>query len=168
MNIFPNEQISLSAEGEGPKEVEKETQQLERAFKPMPFLSKFWEMQVRVYSREITHHHATGRAIPSLPWKVLLFILLQLFVSLKLVLQGFFCPPTNKNNLSYVFNVTFTIYSTRWQLTPEKILLYTVRPWKRCLSSVFLPRILGRPGVFWPWFSTVFVWSLTNNRDSDI
>lgn len=67
MNIFPNEQISLSAEGEGPKEVEKETQQLERAFKPMPFLSKFWEMQVRVYSREITRHHATGRAIRSLP-----------------------------------------------------------------------------------------------------
>ena len=26
---------------------------------------------------------------------------------------------------------------------------------------------LGRPGVFWLWFSTVFVWSLNNNRHSD-
>ena len=24
------------------------------------------------------------------------------------------------------------------------------------------------PGVLWPWFSTVFVWSLSNNRDGDI
>ena len=150
MNIFPNEQISLSAEGEGPKEVEKETQQLERAFKPMPFLSKFWEMQVRVYSTEILSSarvfHATGRAIPSLPWKVFLFFFLQLFVSLKLVLQGFFCPRTNKNNLCYVLNVTFTIYSTCWQFTRRKILLYSVRPCKRCLSSVFLAMILGRLG----------------------
>ena len=60
MNFFPNEQISLSAEGEGPKDVEKETQQLERAFKPMPFLSKFWEMQVRVYSTEITHQQGSS------------------------------------------------------------------------------------------------------------
>ena len=49
MNFFPNEQISLSAEGEGPKDVEKETQQLERAFKPMPFLSKFWEMHTVIF-----------------------------------------------------------------------------------------------------------------------
>ena len=40
--------ISLPAEGQGPKEIEKKTEQLERAFKPMPFLSKFWEIQVRV------------------------------------------------------------------------------------------------------------------------
>lgn len=117
MNFFPNEQISLSAEGEGPKDVEKETQQLERAFKPMPFLSKFWEMQVRVYSTEILSSvrvfRATGRAIPSLPYKVIVFVFLQLFVSLKLVLQGFFRPGTNKNNLSYVLNVDFTVYSTR-------------------------------------------------------
>ena len=26
---------------------------------------------------------------------------------------------------------------------------------------------LGRPRVFWWWFSTVFVWSLNNNRHSD-
>ena len=117
MNFFPNEQISLSAEGEGPKDVEKETQQLDRAFKPMPFLAKFWEMQVRVYSTEILSSArvfcATGRAIPSLPWKVFVFVFLQLFVSVKLVLQGFFRPGTNKNNLSYVLNVDFTIYSTR-------------------------------------------------------
>ena len=42
--------ISLPAEGQGPKEVEKKTEQLERAFKPMPFLSKFWEIQVRLDS----------------------------------------------------------------------------------------------------------------------
>lgn len=59
-NFFPNEQISLSAEGEGPKDVDKETQQLERAFKPMPFLAKFWEMQVRVYSTEITHQQGSS------------------------------------------------------------------------------------------------------------
>lgn len=117
VNFFPNEQISLSAEGEGPKDVEKETQQLERAFKPMPFLSKFWEMQVRVYSTEILSSarvfRATGRAIPSLPYKVFVFVFLQLFVYLLLVLQGFFRPGTNKTNLSYVLNVEFTIYSTR-------------------------------------------------------
>ena len=117
VNFFPNEQISLSADGEGPKDVEKETQQLERAFKPMPFLSKFWEMQVRVYSTEILSSarvfRATGRAIPSLPYKVFVFVFLQLFVYLLLVLQGFFRPGTNKNNLSYVLNVEFTIYSTR-------------------------------------------------------
>ena len=30
-----------------------------------------------------------------------------------------------------------------------------------------LPTNLGRPRVFWLWFSTVFVWSLNNSRDSD-
>ena len=40
----------LPAEGQSPTEVEKKTEQLERAFKPMPFLSKFWEIQVRLDS----------------------------------------------------------------------------------------------------------------------
>lgn len=39
--------FSLPAEGQGPTEVEKKTEPLERAFKPMPFFSKFWEIQVR-------------------------------------------------------------------------------------------------------------------------
>lgn len=38
--------LSSLAEGQGPTEVEAKTDVSERAFKPMPFLSKFWEIQV--------------------------------------------------------------------------------------------------------------------------
>ena len=34
------------------------------------------------------------------------------------------------------------------------------------LKKSVLPRILRSPGVSWLWFSTVFVWSLNNSRDS--
>lgn len=44
--MLSNVSFSLPAEGKGPTEVEKKTEPLERAFKPMPFLSKFWEIQV--------------------------------------------------------------------------------------------------------------------------
>lgn len=47
---FSNLSFSLPAEGKGPTEVEKKPEPLERAFKPMPFFSKFWEIQVRVDS----------------------------------------------------------------------------------------------------------------------
>lgn len=41
--------LSSLAEGQGPTEVEAKTDVSERAFKPMPFLSKFWEIQVGRY-----------------------------------------------------------------------------------------------------------------------
>ena len=103
MNFFPNEQISLSAEGEGPKDVEKETQQLERAFKPMPFLSKFWEMQVRVHSTEITHQQGSsvrqeGQLLHYLVKCSSLFSYNYSF-PFYWYYRAFFCPRTNKKVL---------------------------------------------------------------------
>ncbi|CAH3042872.1 unnamed protein product [Porites lobata] len=61
-NVEEHQQNITYPEGEGPKDVEKETQQLERAFKPMPFLSKFWEMQLKMIEpkKELSNEHTFG------------------------------------------------------------------------------------------------------------
>lgn len=43
----------LPAEGQGPEDVEKKPEPLEGASKPMPFLPKFWEMQVCLWTEVV-------------------------------------------------------------------------------------------------------------------
>ncbi|KAL9988913.1 hypothetical protein ACROYT_G003407 [Oculina patagonica] len=61
-NVEEHQQNITYPEGQGPKEVEKKTEQLERAFKPMPFLSKFWEIQLKMLesSKELSNEHTFG------------------------------------------------------------------------------------------------------------
>lgn len=61
-NVEEHQQNITYPEGQGPKDVAKKTEQLEKAFKPMPFLSKFWEMQLKMLEskKELSNEHTFG------------------------------------------------------------------------------------------------------------
>ncbi|XP_020630196.1 protein O-mannosyl-transferase 1-like [Orbicella faveolata] len=61
-NVEEHQQNITYPEGKGPTEVEKKPEPLERAFKPMPFFSKFWEIQLKMLesSKELANEHTFG------------------------------------------------------------------------------------------------------------
>lgn len=61
-NVEEHQQNITYPEGQGPTEVEAKTDVSERAFKPMPFLSKFWEIQLKMLesTKELSAEHTFG------------------------------------------------------------------------------------------------------------
>ncbi|XP_022795318.1 protein O-mannosyl-transferase 1-like [Stylophora pistillata] len=61
-NVEEHQQNITYPEGQGPLQVEMKIDQTEKAFKPMPFLSKFWEIQPKMLesTKELSAEHTFG------------------------------------------------------------------------------------------------------------